>query len=172
MGEIESTAYHEAGHAVAARWLHRAVRTISIVPDEDSLGRVEHYPITGAWLRPDIEIDGRTRDYLETSITVSLAGPSAERKYRGRWNRLGAEYDRHEALGAALRLVGSKEQLQHYFRWREQIAVDFWEDTFRWEQVRVLAAELLERGTMSGRAVRDVLRRAVERRFGRVDVRV
>jgi hypothetical protein len=86
-----------------------------------------------------------------------LAGPSAERKARGRWNHTGASSDRERAGDLAFRLVGSEKQLQHYWAWREQIASDLWENTYAWEQVRRLAAELLERKTMSGRAVREVL---------------
>jgi hypothetical protein len=45
----------------------------------------------------------------------------------------------------------------HYWRWREQIAEDLWENGYLWEQVRRLDAELLDRGTMSGREVRELL---------------
>jgi hypothetical protein len=45
----------------------------------------------------------------------------------------------------------------HYWRWREQIAEDLWENGYLWEQVRRLDAELLDRETMSGREVRELL---------------
>jgi hypothetical protein len=102
-------------------------------------------------------IDGRVQGYLETSITVLLAERAAERKYRGRWNHLGVRSDRGSAVDMAFRLVGSEKQLQHYMAWQEQIAMDLWENDRVWEQVQQLAAELLERKTMSGRAVRELL---------------
>jgi len=157
MREIEATAYHEAGHAVAAFHVGRAVRAITIAPGEGYLGRVWHYPVTGKWLQPDIELTSRTRDYLETSITTLLAGPTAERKARGRWNHRGAGFDRSTAADLAFQLVGSAEQLEHYFAWRVQVAEDLWENPYRWDQVRQLAAELLEHKTMSGRVVRELL---------------
>jgi ATP-dependent Zn protease len=113
MREREATAYHEAGHAVAALHLGRVVKTVSIVPDEETFGRVAHYPITGKWLQPDVHIDARTRDYLEDVITIMLAGPVAERKAHGRWNHIGASGDRKVALNTALHLVGSERQLRH-----------------------------------------------------------
>jgi len=157
VGEVESTAYHEAGHAVASFHTERAVKAISIVPDEDNLGRVSHYPLTGRWFQPDVEIDGRTTHYIETSITVLLAGPAGERRYRGRWNHVGASADYSRALDLAFRLVGSERQLRHYWAWRHQITMDLWENEYAWEQVRRLAEELLERKVLSGRVARDIL---------------
>jgi len=121
--------------------------------------RVEHYPITGRWFQPDVTIDARTRNYLESGITILLAGPAAERKYAGRWNHKGAAHDRSVAADMAVRLVGSEEQLQRYWAWREQLAADLVDNPFVWEQVERLADELLGRRTMSGRAVREALRR-------------
>jgi hypothetical protein len=158
VGEIESTAYHEAGHAVAALHVGRAVKSVTIVPDDDgSDGKVRHYPLRGKWLQPDVHIDTRARNHFETTITVLLAGPAAERKYRGRWNHQGAGADRDRAFDLALRLVGSEKQLTPYWEWRNQIAMDLWENEYVWEQVKRLAAELLERRTMSGPAVRELL---------------
>jgi hypothetical protein len=157
MREIEATAYHEAGHAVAAFHLGRPISRVTITPDGNVLGSVRHYPIRGKWLQPDVVIDTRTEKFLEASITVLLAGPSAERKARGRWNHTGASSDRERAGDLAFRLVGSEKQLQRYWAWREQIASDLWENAYVWEQVQRLAAELLKRKTMSGRAVREVL---------------
>src|ERR687888_424968 len=107
MHEIEATAYHEAGHAVASWHLGRAVKKVTIVEGEDFLGRVQHYPVGGKWLQPDVEINSRTVHYFETAITILLAGPTGERKARGRWNHVGAGVDRQTALDLADRLVGS-----------------------------------------------------------------
>jgi len=35
-----TVAYHEAGHAVAAFWLHRPIRKVTIIADENSSGKV------------------------------------------------------------------------------------------------------------------------------------
>jgi hypothetical protein len=64
---LQATAYHEAGHAVAAWYLGAGVESASIVPDDDTTGRVyyERHPLEGIdinlpWLarRPN---DGSTR---------------------------------------------------------------------------------------------------------------
>jgi hypothetical protein len=133
------------------------VKRVTIVPDGDFLGQVHHYPIKGKWFQPDIEINTRTVIYIESTITALLAGPAAERKYRGRWNHVGASGDYDRALDLAFRLVSSRKQLDHYWAWRCQIAADLWENRFVWEQVERLAAELVVRETMSGRAVKEFL---------------
>ena len=53
----EVTAYHEAGHAVAAFLEGRPIDFVTILPQEDTLGSVTHPPI-GKWFRPDL-VDGR-----------------------------------------------------------------------------------------------------------------
>jgi hypothetical protein len=88
---------------------------------------------------------------------VLLAGPAAERKYRGRWNNVGAGHDRSVTSDLAFRLAGSEKQLQHYWAWREQIAMDLWENPYVWEPVERRATKLVDRRTMSGRAVRELL---------------
>ena len=55
-----ATAYHEAGHAVAAFLLRRRLRRATIIPDEDSLGHIRtgRAPPT---LQPDISTSLRDR---------------------------------------------------------------------------------------------------------------
>jgi hypothetical protein len=66
-----------------------------IVADEEAFGRVTHYPVGGK----------------QSEIT-------------GRWNHVAAGNARSVALDLAFRLVGSEKQLQHYWAWREQVAMD------------------------------------------------
>ncbi len=71
----ESTAYHEAGHAVIALVLGRSVQRVSVVPKLDTLGRCEFQK-------------GRTRpseDWLEREILISLAGLAAEARHSGQY---------------------------------------------------------------------------------------
>jgi ATP-dependent Zn protease len=59
--QLLATAYHEAGHAVVVWWVcRRAVRIVSVEPDEGSLGRVLR-PGYSKNFRPDINSDTKTQ---------------------------------------------------------------------------------------------------------------
>lgn len=77
-------AYHEAGHAVASTILGRGVRSVSIVGDGESGGRVINHRRGGKWIDRLEEadyasswggfIDGGTRRTVEVEIMILLAG--------------------------------------------------------------------------------------------------
>jgi hypothetical protein len=77
-------AYHEAGHAVAAMILGRGVRSVSIVGDGESSGRVVNHRRGARWIDRLEEadyasswggfIDGGTRRTVEVEIMILLAG--------------------------------------------------------------------------------------------------
>ena len=80
----EFAAYHEAGHVVAARALHRGVRKADIIETEryrgtvkysrhgpNWLGRVEEVGRASSW---GGHIDGRVRRSVEAEIMIVLAG--------------------------------------------------------------------------------------------------
>lgn len=85
----ESTAYHEAGHAVCAFFLHRSFRFVTIKPKGDLLGQVVGRK-SDFRRRMKMAAEG----FIDTSgACISAAGPEAERKYTGRWNHRGADGD-------------------------------------------------------------------------------
>ncbi len=69
----QSTAYHEAGHAVMAIERQVPFSTVSIIPDGDSVGRVVSGDLPESF-QPDIETDARTRRYIEIRVMVMFAG--------------------------------------------------------------------------------------------------
>lgn len=84
-----ATAIHEAGHAVAAWRQDLDFTTISIVPDDDSLGRVAMGALPDGFA-PESEITLEDRDLIERKAVVSLAGDAAERHYL---EQVGAQVD-------------------------------------------------------------------------------
>jgi hypothetical protein len=82
--DLRGTAYHEAGHAVAAHFVGIQITEASIVEKGDSSGHVGVPPIAERWQRKIEEadyssryrgfIDARTRRWVEAQVMFGLAG--------------------------------------------------------------------------------------------------
>ena len=147
----ERTALHEAGHAVAATFLHHAakVRRVTITPDRasGSLGHVR------GWVRPSVwraveagDTSLKSLLHLTEEVLVLLAGEIAERRAGARlvW---GAGTDRENAADIANALSGDPRQANAFLRWliiRAENLV-----ALRWVEVQAVAAALLEHKTLT-----------------------
>lgn len=144
----ESTAYHEAGHAVAAFTLRLKIcrRGVTIVPDKerDMLG----YANVTAQLRgrPDTATSARTRARIEAWAVAHLAGDVAERKFTGR-RRFGRHSDLLHASDLLEHISTSVEQFDARLRVAYAGAQDLIEDN--WVSVQTVAEELLRKRTLS-----------------------
>ncbi len=145
------TAYHEAGHAVMALVFDRPVQKVSILPDQRRLGHCE--------LRKGVS--RASQDRLETDILILLAGVVAEAIHSGAYNWTGAAMDLQSVRRLAVmrsgqgqadkltrRLLAKTEHLLHQTRHRNAI-----------DQI---AAELLEKKSISGRAARHHFEQSAE----------
>ena len=137
----EATAYHEAGHAVIALALGRAVQRVSVLPKLDTLGRCEFQK-------------GRTRpseDWLEREILISLAGLAAEARHTGQYAWDGAARD----LQVVKRLATQRAGERHVERLQKRLlskVEHMLAQPETWRAVQLIAAELLRVETISGRA--------------------
>ena len=78
---LQSTAHHEAGHAVAAFTCSIATRKLSIIPNNDSHGRFTHEPYGVGIKTLEVgEVTPRVQRALENRALISLAGPAAQRR--------------------------------------------------------------------------------------------
>ena len=81
--KLEGTAYHEAGHAVAAFFLHLKIgrRGVTIIPDKikDTLGTA--HVLQSLCENPDISISPSTHVRIEDYALMSLAGDAAQKKF-------------------------------------------------------------------------------------------
>ncbi len=177
--KLTATAYHEAGHAVAAYWLPYASKTttLSIVAVEDAWGYHDTADAPpwdpegdGLSLEEDIdsELVGMNPELrklkmeledlkriarVESEIIVLYAGPEAERRYRGRYNKVGATSDRSRAVLLASLVVDScKDSYLEYCVQRAKALIDS-----RWRMIETLAEALLEHDTLSGEKVKAIL---------------
>ena len=74
----ETTAYHEAGHAVMAHLLGGNVQLVTIEPDDDD-GPERSGNTEVIWRRTGMT----EKEFAKCAIQVSLAGPAAEMIYTG-----------------------------------------------------------------------------------------
>ncbi len=156
--EREATAYHEAGHAVAAFEVGAVIHRVSIIQTEDMFGAVESG--RPSWLRNDM-MHARSRLWAEARILWTLAGPVTEARHTGRRNRVGASSDYRTCADLALSMCqGESEEANALLRWLELRARNLLALPFVWGPVVALAAALLERETLTGRQARAICRAA------------
>lgn len=141
------TAYHEAGHAVMALLMGRSIQKVSIIPSPNRLGSCTIKK-------------GRAKqvqDRLEAEILILLAGMAAEGRKSGRYNAQGATQDLQAVEKLAMARSGNPRQatkLVHKMLDKTQhlLAKDA-----TWTAVKVIADELIEHESISGRAAKHHL---------------
>jgi hypothetical protein len=150
MPQDEATAYHEAGHAVVALALGQPVQRVSVLPQRDHLGRCE---FAKGVFRP-------SEDWLEREILIALGGLAAEARLTGNyaWDMAGRDmiYVQRLTVQRAGRQAEKLERrllakVEHLLAREEH-----------WCAVERIAAELLRRGTISGRAARQLFDEAAQ----------
>jgi len=84
---IRATAYHEAGHAVAAIYLNVSIEKVDIIGHERAAGRVIYadpdqaeQEIIDMWNAGDRD-DARVVQWVEHRLIVTLAGAIAQRRF-------------------------------------------------------------------------------------------
>jgi ATP-dependent Zn protease len=158
--DLECTAYHEAGHAVAAIALPRGVKQVSIVPDEErgSLGHCRNSELPSL-VRLEYEDSPYLRRSVELECITFCAGGIAETKRRGRRNHTGARADMNNAFELASRLFGD-EVGEKYLSYLHARAAQLLERPEHWAAVEYVARELLEHQTITGRHAKELFRQA------------
>jgi ATP-dependent Zn protease len=140
------TACHEAGHAVVALALGRAVQRVSILPDETRLGACE---IRKGAVKP-------SDDDLETAMLVFLGGLAAEARLTGVYGWGGASQDLREVMSMCLGRAGNEKRAEKLAGRMLSKAEHVLNQPGMWEATQLIAAELVRRTTISGRAARHL----------------
>ncbi len=147
-----ATAFHESGHAIMAISLGRLIEKVTIEPKKNG--------IDGIRLGSCKLQKGRSKaskDWLEDEVMILLGGMVAESFVTGRYCEMGAASD----LSAVRRLLqsqpGSPKQLERWERRMLDRTVHWLNAPSHRETIEVVAKELLEKTTVSGRAVRHFL---------------
>jgi ATP-dependent Zn protease len=113
----EATAYHEAGHTVAAWRLGAAPKTVTIIPHGDIQGQAtQGAPMSG--IRLDFDGSDHARNRIERAIMICLAGPIAQRRFAPRsWRHWHGASDYQMAFDLALRINGSTRAAEAHLNW-------------------------------------------------------
>jgi hypothetical protein len=152
--DITSAAYHEAGHAVVCYFQRIEVRRVSVVSDdiEEHLGITHH---GGAPKRVTRDASDYTRMKVERYVVMCFAGQLSQAKLRDKHPEWGMEGDDRNAIEITLQMFGNEEiagAFRHYCWCLSRALV-----TQYWRLIEAVAAALLQRKTLSGPEVEEII---------------
>jgi len=139
---LMQTAYHEAGHGVAASLMKIRFTRLSIISDEDSLGRMSGSKWTSNF-NPEYTDQKILRSRIERHIIVLLAGYAAVMIFAGVKNRQGAKSDFHTAANLGSYVCGNSEEIGSYMDWLVERTKNILSNSINRAAVEALARELL-----------------------------
>jgi Peptidase family M41 len=142
--KLTATAYHEAGHAVIALSLGRAIQRVTVVPKHRYLGACEFQK---SRFKP-------TKDWLEDEILILFAGMVAESRITGKLCPNGAAQDLRGVRRLALMRAGGDRQVERLERRLLDKTEYLVNDNMHWLAIETIAKELVIHHTISGRAAR------------------
>lgn len=162
-GDRTLTAYHEAGHAVAAAWLGIGFRYVTIKPDpkNNSLGHVRNHAMR---FNPEVDLDqaANWRRY-EHHFMVCYAGQVAEEIKWGSFDFAGSRKD-HEEIFDLITYHSMDEAIHKPFsEWLRARTTALL--LRRWQGLEEFAAALLERETIKSKEAQRIIFDAGMRRI-------
>jgi hypothetical protein len=155
-----TTAYHEAGHVVVGHCQGLPARRATIEAGDwyHGLTKSARFPRS---MQPDAEMTVNVRHRLECEVRILLAGATAQRRIAPRSMRhLHHQTDYENAVSCIDYLCssGSDRELRAYIKLLQIQIEDLVE--LHWPEVQTVAKALIERRTLSGPAMREVMREA------------
>jgi ATP-dependent Zn protease len=154
--ELVATAYHEAGHAVMATILGRNIQKVTIKAGQIQTGGIR----LGAC---ELAIGRRrsSHDALEDEVLILLAGMVAEAKFTGHYCPLGASQDLRHAANLLQDRAGSEDQTQRLQKRMLDKTEHLLGSLGHSQAIKNVAIELIDRTTISGRAVRHIVNQSI-----------
>ncbi|PHQ34025.1 cell division protein FtsH [Rhodopirellula bahusiensis] len=147
--ETIATAYHEAGHAVMALAVGRSIQKVTIAPGKLQFG--------GSRLGTCEIKKGRSKgskDQLEDDVLVLLAGMVSESRFTGVYCPAGASQDLREVSARLCTRAASQRQHETLLKRMLSKTEHLLNDEANLDAIRAITKELLDKTTISGRAVK------------------
>jgi ATP-dependent Zn protease len=152
----EATAYHEAGHAVAAHVLSHQIKRITIVPN-----RLENYKGC-VYFAKQPNVKGIDRDpspritrAAQEKILTSLAGLCAQRVFNPRTCRSLHGYEDYKEVLLYVGHLIRENETEPFLKWMEVRTENILRDN--WKAVEVLAEELIRRHEIGGQEAHRII---------------
>ena len=153
-----ATAYHEAGHAVMALSFGCPIKKVTIVPGRSWLGQ---YRLGVCELQKGRS--GNAKNLLDDEIVILFAGMVAEAHFTGRYCESGAAEDLRTIRRLLCRRVSSEKQHERLKRRLLARTEHLLGDEETALAIELVAKELMQKQTISGRAVRHFYQQATRR---------
>jgi hypothetical protein len=163
--QLWATAYHEAGHAVAAIRLGIGLgrKGINIIPDSNENRAGMAHLRKGFAGRPDIETSDRMRIGAEKNAVATFAGEVAQRKFSSssirNWH---GSSDRHQVVDLLSHFVPETRELEAYCRWLHIRAENLINAPVVWDQIQAVADALVQRGHLKPQEVKTICKHALQ----------
>lgn len=154
---LTATAYHEAGHAVMALSLGRLIQKVTILPGKSQFGELR---LGVCEIRK-----GRSKaskDLLKDEVLILLAGMVAEARFTGQYCQQGATQDLRNIRRLLHNRASSENQLERLQRRLLDKTEHLLRDEGHAKAIELIARELIQKTTISGRAVRHFFEHAVK----------
>ena len=151
-----ATAYHEAGHAVIALSFGCAIEKVTIVPGRSWIGQ---YRLGFCELQKSGSAN--RKNGLDDEIVILFAGMVAESHFTGRYCEAGAAEDLNSIRQLICCRVGSEKQHQRLQRRLFSLTEHLLNDEGTALAIELVAKELMQKQTISGRAVRHFYQQAM-----------
>ena len=153
--QLRATAFHEAGHAVAAYAENLRIRKATIIAERNTLGYVLNDSPSGG-VQLDCDRADRARLRAERAIIICLAGPVAQKRYSPRsWRNVDGSEDYEQAKNLAIKINGSTDAANAHLKWLEIQTRDLVE--LRWREVEIIAEALLREQTLDQTRIQEIL---------------
>ncbi len=147
------TAVHEAGHALVAFVLGRPVHEVSIRARGRFAGICKFQKGKG---RP-------TDDWVDREMQISLAGIAAEIRHLGKADARGAQDDLRRSLDLATERSGHADRAERLMRRMLDRTLHLLDQPGHWPAVLLMMSQLIEKETISGRAVRHLVEESIKK---------
>ncbi len=156
--QLTATAYHEAGHAVMALSLGRPVQKVTVIPGKTTAGGVRLGVCEMQKARSK-----SSKNWIDDEVLVLFAGMVAEARYTGQYCRQGASQDLRAIKRLLLHRARDERQLERVQQRLLAKTEHLLDDAGHALAIEWIARELIERGTVSGRAVRHFFNLALRK---------